>query len=253
MRIADTLLARGSHRAQASSSLHCVRHAARAIEAVDGSQFRVVLDSVDRARAAKSLYIHHRLPGSRQCSSSAAQLAGLPIFPVAVDFVIVQPDRKTCVLEIAVLPSSLLTDKSSFAGTPLMPKQRPSKSRNAQQLRSRRLASTVLCASLMAGIACVPPTLTAQTTSLDLQSPIGVRTTSSLATRPAGIPLGSTEIATVGVSPVAPSQSAPMGACSGSNDARSSRAPFDGGGISETTSLSCADSRKISSPLTSPS
>jgi hypothetical protein len=132
-----------------------------------------------------------------------------------------------------------------------------SKSRNVQKLRSRRIASTVLCASLMASIAWVEPTAAiAQTTLPDLQPPVGMRTTSPLATRstrPAGIPLGSTEIARPGVSPVAPSQSALMEACAGSDGARSSGAPFDGGGISGATPLSCADSRNISSPLPPPS
>jgi hypothetical protein len=69
-------------------------------------------------------------------------------------------------------------------------------------------------------------------------------------TQPAGIPLGSTEIATPGISPVAPSQSTLMESCAGFDGARSSTALFDGGGMS---SLSCADSQTISSPLPSPS
>jgi hypothetical protein len=138
-----------------------------------------------------------------------------------------------------------------------MREQLSSKKRNAQQFRSRRIASTVLCAALMAGIAWVEPTAAiAQAAPANMQPPIGMRTTSPLATgstRPAGIPLGSTEIATPGISPVAPSQSALMETCAGSDGARSSGTPFDGGGISGTTSLSCADSRNISSPLPSPS
>jgi hypothetical protein len=87
-----------------------------------------------------------------------------------------------------------------------MREQPPSKAGNAQQLKSRRIASTVLCALLIAGIARVEPTAAvAQTTSPDLQPPVGMHTTSPLATRSAGIPLGSTEIATPGISPVAPS------------------------------------------------
>jgi hypothetical protein len=132
-----------------------------------------------------------------------------------------------------------------------------SKSRNVYKLRSRRIASTVLCASLMAGITWVePPAAIAQTTLPDLQPPVGMRTTSPLATRstrPAGISLGSTEIATPGVSPVAPSQGALTETCAGSDGARSSGALFDGGGISGATPLSCADSRNVSSPLPSPS
>jgi hypothetical protein len=138
-----------------------------------------------------------------------------------------------------------------------MRKQPASKRRNAQQLRSCRIASTVLWVSLMAGIAWVEPTAAiAQTTSPDLQPPVGMGMTSPLATRstrPAGIPLGSTEIATPGVSPVAPSQGALTETCAGSDGARSSGALFDGGGISGAAPLSCADSRNISSPLPSPS
>jgi hypothetical protein len=136
-----------------------------------------------------------------------------------------------------------------------MREQPPLKSRNAQQLRSRGIAATVLCASLMASIAWGEPTAAvAQTTLPDLQPPVGMRTTSPLATRstrPAGIPLGSTEIATPGVSPVAPSQGALTETCAGSDGARSSGALFDGGGISGAMALSCADSRNISSPLPS--
>jgi hypothetical protein len=135
-----------------------------------------------------------------------------------------------------------------------MREPRSSKSRNGQRLRSRRVASTVLCASLIAGIE--PSVAIAQTSSSDLQPPVGMLTTSPLAprsTRPAGIPLGSTEIATPGVSPVAPTQGALTETCAGSGGARSSGALFDGGGISGATPLSCADSRNISSPLPSPS
>jgi hypothetical protein len=129
-----------------------------------------------------------------------------------------------------------------------------SKSGNAQQCRSRRIASTVLCASLMAGIAWVEPTAAiAQAISSDMQPPAGMRTTSPPATRPEGISLGSSEIATPGISPAVPSQRALTESCAGSGGARSSDAPFDGGGISGTTSLSCADSRNISSPLPLPS
>jgi hypothetical protein len=135
-------------------------------------------------------------------------------------------------------------------------RKRPcSKNRNWQQFGSRRIATMVLCAALMAGIAWVEPTAAiAQTTSPELQPPVRMRTTSPLATRstrPAGIPLGSTEMAIPGVSPVAPAQSALTKNCAGSDGAGSPGAPFDGGGISETTSRSCADSRNISSPLPS--
>ena len=48
---------------------------------------------------------------------------------------------------------------------------------------------------------------------------------------PAGIPLGSTEIATPGISPVDPSQNAGMTTCAGSDGAGPSAALFDGGGL----------------------
>ena len=133
-----------------------------------------------------------------------------------------------------------------------MLKLRASKSRNAQRLRPREIASTVLCASLMAGIAWVQSTAAiAQTTSPGLQPPVGMRTTSPLAARSArkaGIPLDSTEIATPGISPIVPSRGGLMESCTGSDGAGSAGTLFDGGGISGTTSLSCADSRNISSP-----
>lgn len=133
---------------------------------------------------------------------------------------------------------------------------REQKSGYAQQFRPRKFVSTVLRASLIAGIAWVGPTTAiAQGTSPDLQPTAAMRATSPLAaqsTRPAGIPLGSTEIATPGISPVAPSQDALMQTCTG-DGAGLSAAPFDGGGISATTALSCADSHDVSSPLPSPS
>lgn len=138
-----------------------------------------------------------------------------------------------------------------------MLKLRASKSRNAQRLRPREIASTVLCASLMAGIAWVQSTAAiAQTTSPGLQPPVGMRTTSPLAARSArkaGIPLDSTEIATPGISPIVPSRGGLMESCTGSDGAGSAGTLFDGGGISGATSLSCADSRNILSPLPSPS
>jgi hypothetical protein len=74
-----------------------------------------------------------------------------------------------------------------------MRKQAPSRGRNGQRFGSRRIASTVLCASLMAGIAWGKPTRAiAQAASSDMQPPVGMLTTSPLATRstrPAGIPL----------------------------------------------------------------
>jgi hypothetical protein len=121
------------------------------------------------------------------------------------------------------------------------------------QNRSHRLASIVLCTSLTAGIVW-PVSVTAQVTPSTPQPGIGMRATSPLATgsaRSTGIPLGSTEIATPGISPVSPSQSAGFSTCAASDGA--SAAPFDGGGLSGTAPLSCADSRIPLSPLPSPS
>jgi hypothetical protein len=139
---------------------------------------------------------------------------------------------------------------------PQMREQPASKSRNAKQFRPRRTASAVLCTWLMAGIAWAEATMAiAQAPSSDMLPPVGMHMTSPLAARsaqPAGIPLGSTEIATPGISPVVPSQRSLLENCAGTDGAQSPGAPFDGGGMSEATSLSCADSRNISSSLPSP-
>lgn len=132
--------------------------------------------------------------------------------------------------------------------------QIPWKRRDAPLLKSRGIASTILCAVLAAVIAWIEPTATiAQTTSLSEQPPVGMRTTSPLATQSADIPLGSTEITTRGISPINPSPGARMGGCAGSAAGLSPSAPFDGGGIAETPSLSCADGRDTPSSLPSPS
>jgi hypothetical protein len=136
-----------------------------------------------------------------------------------------------------------------------MGEQPASKSRYAKQFGPRRIPSAVLCASLIAGIAWAEPTMAiAQAPSPDMQPPVGMHMTSPLAARsaqPAGIPLGSTEIATPGISPIVPSQGSVLESCAGTDGAQSPGVPFDGGGMSEATSLSCADSRSISSPLPS--
>jgi hypothetical protein len=112
----------------------------------------------------------------------------------------------------------------------------------------------ILCASLMAGIASVGPAI-AQTTTPGLHPFDRMGVTSPLAaqsTQSAVIPLGSTEIATPGISPLVSEQSALTTACAAPYGAGSSAAPFDGGANSSATSLSCADSRNTSSPLRSP-
>jgi hypothetical protein len=117
-------------------------------------------------------------------------------------------------------------------------------------------AFVFLCLSLTVGVSWLSfAPLIAQTTT-STQPSSGISATSPLAvgsTVPAGIPLGATEIATPGISPVSPSLGVGMGTCAGSNAAALSGAPFDGGGLSGNTSLSCADSRIPPSPLPSSS
>lgn len=134
-----------------------------------------------------------------------------------------------------------------------MRRQLASKSRYTRHVRSRSITSAPLYALLMAGIASVGSAAAdAQTISPDMPPPVGMQTTSPPAARWAAIPLGSIEIETPGISPVVPSQNGLTGTCAGSDGAGPSGL-FDGGGISGSTSLSCADSRDISSPLPSPS
>lgn len=100
----------------------------------------------------------------------------------------------------------------------------------------------------------VPAAAIAQTTVPGIQSPTGMLATSPLnpqSTRPVGIPLGSTEITTPGISPISPAQS--MTGCAGSGNAASSGALFDGGGLSGTSSTNCAGSTAAASPLPSTS
>jgi hypothetical protein len=98
----------------------------------------------------------------------------------------------------------------------------------------------------------VPAAAIAQTTVPGMQPPTGMLATSPLnpqSTRPVGIPLGSTEIATPGISPINPVQST-MG-CAGSGNASSTGALFDGGGLSGTSSTNCAGNTVAVSPLPS--
>ena len=124
----------------------------------------------------------------------------------------------------------------------------------APQFEPCSVVSMILCASLMASIARVGLAI-AQTTTPGLQPFDGMGVTSPLAaqsTHSAEIPPGSTEIATPGISPLESEQSALTTACDAPYGAGSSAAPFDGGAVSSTASLSCADSRNTSSPLRSP-
>lgn len=94
----------------------------------------------------------------------------------------------------------------------------------------------------------------AQTTVPGMQPPAGMLATSPLnpqSTRPVGIPLGSTEIATPGISPITPAQSM-MGCVSSANTA-STGALFDGGGLSGGSAANCTGSTALASPLPSTS
>jgi len=93
--------------------------------------------------------------------------------------------------------------------------------------------------------------VSAQATTPGVTQPFGMGATSPFTlgpgstVPPVGIPLGSTEIATPGLSPAAPLAGAGStfgnSACSGStNSAQSSGEPFDGGGLSGSASVSCA-------------
>lgn len=123
-----------------------------------------------------------------------------------------------------------------------------------KRLKSRK-GAFVLCVWLATGAIVRPAAANAQTTS-STQLSSGARTTSPFVADPSGplrIPLGATEISTPGVSPIVPSPSTGMGSCAGSSTPPSSEAPFDGGGISGSAPLSCADSSIPSSPLPSSS
>jgi hypothetical protein len=120
------------------------------------------------------------------------------------------------------------------------------RSRGARRFKSPGIAFVFLCVSLAPGPDWLSPApVIAQTKSSAQQSP-GMRATSPLvigSTGPAEIPLGATEIATPGISPISPSLGVGMGTCAGTNAAALSGTPFDGGGLSGNASLSCADSR----------
>jgi hypothetical protein len=122
---------------------------------------------------------------------------------------------------------------------------------NIRQTMFRILAVTVLFTSLMIGVAW-PMSASGQIASPIMPPAAGMGATSPLAmrsTRPAGIPLGATEIGTSGVSPVAPFANMGTAACGGPSSDSSSTPLFDGGGLSRNANVSCADSQVLSSPL----
>lgn len=134
-----------------------------------------------------------------------------------------------------------------------MRKQHSSSKTAARRPPSRRLFLTnVILATGMLWL--IPAAAIAQTTAPGLQPPAGMLATSPLnpqSTRPVGIPLGSTEIATPGISPVNPVQG--MMGCPTSSDSASSGALFDGGGLSGPSSTNCTGSNIAASPLPSTS
>ena len=121
---------------------------------------------------------------------------------------------------------------------------------HAKQLVLRMIAIAFLLASLMIGTAWpmsasgqVPPAVL-PVAGMGATSPLAMRST-----RPAGVPLGATEITPPGVSPLVPSANMGMTACDGSGGGSSSTFLFDGGALSRNATLSCADSQLLSSPL----
>jgi len=134
-----------------------------------------------------------------------------------------------------------------------MRKQHSSSKTAARRSPPRRLFRTNLV--LATGMLwLLPGAAIAQTTVPGLQPPAGMLATSPLnpqSTRPVGIPLGSTEIATPGISPINPMQS--MMGCPPSSDSASSGALFDGGGLSGPSSTDCTGSSIAASPLPSTS
>ncbi|WP_158237541.1 hypothetical protein [Bradyrhizobium forestalis] len=115
----------------------------------------------------------------------------------------------------------------------------------------RRFASMHLGVALATGLIwLIPVAANAQMTLPMTQPSVGMSATSPLnlgSTRPAGIPLGATEIATPGISPINPSQG--MTNCAVSDNAGSSGALFDGGGLSGSSSLGCPSGTTTQSPL----
>ena len=131
----------------------------------------------------------------------------------------------------------------------------PSIRRNMRLPGRRKLTLVLLSATLAVGITWLAPAVAiAQATFPGTQPSVGMRATSPLtlqSTRPQNIPLGSTEIATRGLSPVNPSGG--MATCAGPGNAEAPGALFDGGGLSGGVSLSCADAGTPPSALPSSS
>ena len=122
---------------------------------------------------------------------------------------------------------------------------------SSNRSRHRRFASTLLGAAVAFWLVWLPPVAAVAQTALPTMPPsIGMLTTSPLnmgSTRPEGIPLGSTEIATPGVSPITPLQGATN--CAASGNPASSGSLFDGGGLSGSSSPGCPNGMTTQSAL----
>ncbi|MET4196579.1 hypothetical protein ABIA95_000879 [Bradyrhizobium sp. LA8.1] len=135
-----------------------------------------------------------------------------------------------------------------------MREQHPSNDVGSGRSSSRRFTLMQPAVALTAGMLWLVPAATiAQTTMPGMQPSTGMLATSPLnpQSRPVGVPLGSTEIATPGISPLNPAQSTT--GCAGSGNTASSGALFDGGGLSGGSSVTCNGSITAASPLPSAS
>lgn len=136
-----------------------------------------------------------------------------------------------------------------------MRKQHSSNDGSTRRSVSRRFTLMHPRATLAIGVLCLTSAAAiAQTTVPGAQPPAGMLATSPLnpqSTQPAGIPLGSTEITTPGISPINPSQG--LAGCAGSGNTASPGALFDGGGLSGGSSIACAGSTTAPSSLPSSS
>ncbi|MFK4524246.1 hypothetical protein ABIF90_002227 [Bradyrhizobium japonicum] len=136
-----------------------------------------------------------------------------------------------------------------------MREQHPSNDVGSGRSGSHRFTLIQPAVALTAGMLwLVPAATSAQTTMPGMQPSTGMLATSPLnpqSTRPVGVPLGSTEIVTPGISPLNPAQS--TAGCAGSGNTASSGALFDGGGLSGGSSVTCNGSITAASPLPSAS
>jgi hypothetical protein len=124
-----------------------------------------------------------------------------------------------------------------------MREQLSSKSRAAQQFALRGIGWMILSALLAIMLPWPNPAFAQGSASPNTQSLPGAGVSSPFNSgtgQRAGIPLGSTEVATPGIAPIIPSQNIGAGDCADLGNARSSSTLFDGGGLSGSGSPSCA-------------